>query len=280
MWTLARLRIQFIAAGLLLALSTAAVASDIAYPEPGDALPGRPGLTYLDLVRLVVPDIAAVGEDYEGHRLAQMRRIDDDTPPTPVDPIRLSRLSALSLGKDRLLLLLDLGPSEDEVAGVVPLALFDIGSTPRLVDAIHVALDRNTSLRETPLFSLGKDHLAVTTSSHFNSSQGYAADAMLLVGDDSVATIDTVYTFSDAGCGFRRTQTPSYRVKPRGAHADIKVRVDETTERTDDECADQSVPKPGHRSIDVTYRWDAKAQRYRPDSEALERLAAENEERF
>ncbi len=65
-----------------------------------------------------------------------------------------------------------------------------------------------------------------------------------------------------------------------GPLVDIHATVRETTAATDEDCGDDTVPEPAERTISVTYRWDAARSRYLPDSDAFERLARENEQRF
>lgn len=62
--------------------------------------------------------------------------------------------------------------------------------------------------------------------------------------------------------------------------SDIVATVTELTVAAGEECGNATAPKPGSRTIPVTYRWDAAEQRYGPDTDAFEVLARENEARF
>lgn len=267
----------------LACLATACLAGGITYPEPEDTVPGSATTTYLDLVRLIVPDIAAAGSGYQGHRLIDLRHVGEDwQPATPPDPIELGRLSSVPLKDGRLLLLADLGQSEDSVEGLMPLALFEVGGAAKLLDVIDVGLDRDTSFEETPVTDLGGGDLALTRSSHFNSSQNYVSNTLLLVRGDKITEIDTVFTFNDQGCSFERRQVPTFKAAPgKGPGlSDILVTVVETTKPSGEDCGDEPAVQAGRRVISATYRWDAGPMRYMPDSSALERLAKENSERF
>ena len=63
-------------------------------------------------------------------------------------------------------------------------------------------------------------------------------------------------------------------------YADIVATVTETIAHKDEACDGIERPAERRREITVTYRWDAAAGRYLPDSDAFETLAAENEQRF
>ncbi|MER8847108.1 MULTISPECIES: hypothetical protein [Mesorhizobium] len=59
----------------------------------------------------------------------------------------------------------------------------------------------------------------------------------------------------------------------------VKVTVTDATVPNTENC-DDAPPKAASRDISVTYHWDPKASHYAADSDALEKLAAENEKRF
>lgn len=271
---------------LLLMQVAAAHADDVASVSLSDEVPGISGVTYLDLVRQVVPDIAAKGNSYEGRELVPIRHIDgddtQDTPPLTVEVAGAQALPIQSDGNDRLLLMIDLGQAEDSIQSFTVLALYGMVGIPSLLDVVDVGYDRLTSFREPATLALGEGRYAVVTASeHFNAGQDYVTSALILLRNDRLELIDTVFTFSDAGACFVRGQVPAFRPGDRGgrAYSDIEATVTETTTRTDTDCSDDT-PTAGSRSIAVTYRWDEASSRFVASSDALERLAAENEERF
>jgi hypothetical protein len=271
-----------------LVTSPAAHAGDVGFPELGEAVPGAEGVTYLDLARLVLPDLEPGDIAHRGREVIDMRHLGGaDMGALPPDEFLIHDIAALPLkadGRDRLLLLFYLGEGDDYVVeGFDALALYELEGPPKLLDAAQIGFDRFTSFRDPasiPLAS-GSD-LVLTVSTHFNSSQGYMASAMILVRSDTLELVDTIFTFDDRGCGFERVQIPEFKAGARDGrpYADVAVRVTETTRRTGDVCEGQELPEEGSRRIDAIYRWDEAESRFVPDSDALEILARENEARF
>ncbi len=279
-----RLRAVLGALMLLLGAFGATAAQPLLLPEPTDALAAGEGRTYLDLLQLVVPGIAISGRTYSGGQPIGMRHLhsgdEDDVDLVPTGFLGLAALPLRSGGMDRLALLVDFGATEYSL-GFAILALFDVEGEPRLLDAADVASGRWTSFMEPVRLSLGAgDDLLVTQSTHHNSSQGYATAALILVRNDRFELVDTIDTFSDRDCAFERDQNLTIGRSAGDIRADIVASVTELTTRTADDCNDGNIHEPGSRTITVVYRWDAPAQRYRPDSDAFVVLARENEERF
>lgn len=68
--------------------------------------------------------------------------------------------------------------------------------------------------------------------------------------------------------------------RARWAIADIRVSVKAELFLTGEADCDEDPVEPSLRTFDVTYRWDFDAGRFLPNSDALDILAKENEERF
>jgi hypothetical protein len=271
----------------VLAPAGAARAENAATADPGDPVPGTHGVTYLDLLREIVPDIAATDNGYEGHKTIELRHIGgDDMASDAPDPIDVSTVSVLPIqsnGKDRLLLLVDLGQAEDSAQSSTVLALFGSGDSPRLLDAADVGYDRFTGFGEPATLSLGEGKtLVITQSSHFNSNQNYEATPLILVRNDRLELVDVVWTLDDHACSYVREQVPTFRAGNRDArtYADIVATVTDRTTPSNEDCGDEQPPKAGTKTFTVTYRWDEAASKFVPDSDAFDRLAKENEERF
>jgi hypothetical protein len=250
--------------------------------QPGDAVSGAGDLTYADLLREIVPDLVEEGGSFRGQQAVKFRHISGpDFAMEPPETVRLYLgLYDVPLKGSRRLVLVDLGQPDGDVAGYVVLALFDLERSPRLVDAVLVGLDQMSSFALPPVRDLGNATLAITSSMHFNSSQGYMATAMVLVRGDSFEAIDEVYTFDDSSCAFERAQRLTFATQAAatGFH-DIVAWVSEYTMPTGADCGDEEAPKAATRTITVTYRWDAAQEKYLPDSDAFDKLAAENSER-
>ncbi|TIX53987.1 MAG: hypothetical protein E5V28_28390, partial [Mesorhizobium sp.] len=182
-------------------------------------------------------------------------------------------------GKDRLAMLFDLGSSSDSAEGFAVLALYDLASRPRLLDAVNVAVDRSTYFRDPGKLPIGPSHDAIITlSTHFNSSQGYASTPLILVRDDRFELTDVIYTFDESLCAYKRTQELAFQTIADGQpYAAIKATVTDATVPNGESC-DEPAPEPSSRDISVTYHWDGTA--YVKGSDALDKLAGENANRF
>lgn len=280
-------RLRVIAVALMLFAGTAcdASAQPSFSPEAADALPTGDGRTYLDLIQFVMPGIAVSGNTYsEGRQPTGIRRleggVDGDIGLAPSGSLGLQAVPLRSGGRERLALLIDFGMTE-YTAGYALLALFDIEGEPRLLDAADVARDRWTSFMDPVRLSIGaSDDLLLTQSTHHNSSQSYLSASLILVRNDRFELVDTISLLSDRAYGFERTQELTIEQGAGEPFADIVARVTETTILTMENQGGETLPEPGNSTITVTYRWDRAAQRYAPDSNALKKLARENEDRF
>jgi hypothetical protein len=273
-------RVALLALALFWMTAGRAFAEPVSFPDLTEPVAGRQDVTFADLVRLVVPGAVESGEG-----TIDVRHIGGDawSDPGP-EAMRLLKLAAVparSGGRDRTVLLLDFGPAQDSASGFVVLALFDVTGEPRLLDAADIAFDRWTAFAEPVRLPVGEgDDLLVTRSTHFNSSQGYATTALILLRGDRFALVDTISTFDDRACAFERTQRLGIWQGTGTPFADIRATVSERTTVSAGQCGEATVPEPGTRDIAVTYRWDAAGERYSADSDAFDVLARENERRF
>lgn len=278
--------LRFVLALVLLPfLWTAAGAQAVSFPELGSAVPGHKDVTYLDLARMVIPDLRAdIDGFYKGGSPIDMRHIEGpDSGGSPPEASSLPNAAVLDIkagGKDRLAMLFDLGDSPDSAEGYAVLALYDITARPRLLDAVNVAVDRSTYFRDPGKLSLSpNDDLLITMSTHFNSNQGYVSTPLIMVRNDRFELIDTIYTFDENLCAYKRTQDIAFQSISDKPYAAIKATVTDATVPSGESC-DEAPPKASSHKISVTYRWDKKTSRYVKDSDAFERLSAENAKRF
>lgn len=276
--------LRFIRAFLLLpCLWTAAGAQGVSFPDLGSTVPGHENTTYLDLARMVIPDLADKDGFYRGSMPIQMRHIEGpDSGGSPPEASGLSDTGVLAIkagGKDRLAMLFDLGSSSDSAEGFAVLALYDLAGKPRLLDAVNVAVDRSSYFRDPGKLAIGPNHDAIITlSTHFNSSQGYVSTPLILVRDDRFELIDMIYTFDESLCAYRRTQELAFQTIADGQpYATIKATVTDATVPNGESC-DDPAPEASSRDISVTYHWDGTA--YIKGSDALDKLAGENANRF
>jgi hypothetical protein len=266
---------------------SAARADEVTFPDLSEAVAGVDGVTYLDLVRQVVPDIAAGDGGYQGHKVIDVRHIGGEAmqspPPDTISLFNVAALPVRSDGKERLLLLLDLGQGADSAEGFAVLALYSLVGLPTLVDAANVGYDQSTYFFGQGRLSLGEGKdVVLTMSTHFNSNQAYVTTAMILARNDRLQLVDTVSTFSDKSCSFEHDQMPDFRAGDRDGrtYSDIVATVTETTKPTAEACSGEEKPKEETRKITVAYRWDEASSRFVAGSDAFEVLAKENETRF
>lgn len=267
-------------------LWTAAGAQAVSFPEFDSAIPGHTDVTYLDLARMVIPNLTGdSGGFYKGGSPIEMRHIEGpDSGGSPPETSGLSNAGVLPVkagGKDRLTMLYDLGDSPDSAEGYAVLALYDVTAKPKLLDAVNVAVDRSTYFREPGKLSVGAgDDVLITMSTHFNSSQGYVITPLIMVRDDKFELVDMIYTFDENLCAYRRTQDVAFQTIADGQpYAAIKVTVTDATAPSDESC-DEQPPEAQSHAISVTYHWDKTASHYIKDSDALDKLAGENAKRF
>jgi hypothetical protein len=271
---------------LLPYLLAAAEAQAVSFPELNSAVPGHQDVTYLDLAKMIVPDLSA-GDDgfYTGSAPIEMRHVlGGDEGGSPPETINLPNAAVLPIkagGKDRLTMLFDLGQTEDSAEGFAVLALYDLADKPKLLDAVDVGTDRNSYFRDPGKLALGPgDDALITMSMHFNSSQGYVSTILILVRDDRFEPIDQINTFDENVCAYKRTQDLSFQAlgveKP---YAPIKITLTDATAPSGESC-EEPAPEAVSRGISVTYRWDKAKSRYLKDSDAFEKLSAENAKRF
>ncbi|WP_192253509.1 hypothetical protein [Mesorhizobium silamurunense] len=271
---------------LLPCLWAAADAQAVSFPELNGPVPGHQDVTYLDLARMVIPDLKASGDGfYNGSAPIEMRHIlggdEGGAPPETISLPNAAMLAIKAAGKDRLTMLFDLGQAQDSAEGFAVLALYDLAGKPRLLDAVNVGTDRNSYFRDPGKLALGPgDDALITISMHFNSNQGYAGTMLIMVRNDRFYLIDAIYTFDENYCAYRRTQNLAFR--SLGGHkpyAPIKATVTDETVPSKESC-DEAPPKATSHDISVTYHWDKAKSGYVKNSDAFEKLSAENEKRF
>jgi len=246
-------------------------------------VPGPSGLTYFDLLRLVVTDLTPDGhggDTFVPFRHIEGKDLTSDPPGTPV----FDAVDVIAVPGDpaRLTLLADFGHAEGSLADVNLLCLFALAPTPKLLDIVEVGSDRLTGLRGTaPELLAPRVPLILFDSEHSNSNQSYQSTEMIYLDSDRFRLLDTVFTFGDASCSFRRTQEPTIVTRPdRGPYRAVHVAVRETVTRTGTDCGDEMPPRTGVTTYQATYRWDAARRRFATTSHDLGKLAAANARRF
>ncbi|AZO04917.1 MULTISPECIES: hypothetical protein [unclassified Mesorhizobium] len=271
---------------LLPCLWAAALAQDVSFPELSSAVGGRQDVTYLDLAKMVLPDLKAVANGfYDGSAPIDVRDIlggeEGGSPPETVNLPNAAVLAIKAGGKERLAMLFDLGQAQDSAEGFAVLALYDLTGKPKLLDAVNVGTDQSTYFRDPGKLAIGPgDDALITMSTHFNSNQGYVGTILILVRNDRFEPIDQINTFDENVCAYKRTQDLSFQTRgSEKPYAAVRVTVTDATKPSGESC-EEPAPKAVSHDISVTYHWNKKTSRYVADSDAFKRLSAENEKRF
>jgi hypothetical protein len=234
-------------------------------PNPTeDLVPGHPGVTYLQLLRQAIPDLAynPATKQVEGHLKSLRHIMGDGAGGDPPDPLVADFLEVRQIkagGRPRLVVLADLGQAEDSAQSTTLMALYDDAPRPKLLDAVDVGVDKDTGFNEKPSqLALGAgDDALVILSGHGNSNQSYQARLVIFVRGDRLRLIDDIFVLSDNACGYQRDETPVFTTQPGAPYAALQVTVTERLKRLDEDCGDQAVPPPYVRTYHATYRWDA-----------------------
>lgn len=271
---------------LLLALATPVFAQATRI-ELTDAVPGAIGVTYLDLVRAIAPDLREADGHYEGAVTLPVRNLAfAEDPPVAALPLSFYNASAVTFtsgGTELVALLLDADAEAVGAPGSTVLAVFDPAHPQAAIDVADVASDQHTGFDEPVVLPLGEeDDGLVISSTHSNSSQAYRSTSVLALPAGRLQEMASVFTLSDNYCGMQREQEPI--LAPANATgtarwAPFTITVTETTTLTDADCAPPDAV-PGTRWAAAGFNWNEAAGAYEPDSSALDDLLAETEARF
>lgn len=280
---------------LLVALSLAAPvpavgSTGMRLATPGQTVVGRPKLTYLELLRMIVTDLQMTnGADAraKGHEVASFRNIlGPDGGGDAPDFIEIDSFATLEFktgGRSRLALLVDLGESEGRIEHTALLALFDLTAAPRLLDLVDIGMDQSVYFADTPLVRLGRnDEALVLVGTHSNSNQSYAKHALVFADGDKWRLIDSFATLSDRYCAFDRDETPHFSTRPGRSpiFSDVVVTVRERQKATGADCGVEKGAQDYARAYTAIYRWNSAKGRFVGDRSALTRLEAVNNKRY
>ncbi len=272
---------------LLLLPVRLASAADVDFPAPDTAVNEYGIITYLDLARHFVPDIKPSDSGYVGKTLIPMRHIAyPNYTAGNMDGFGFYDISTVRMhadGKERLLVVFDLAQTSGTSDGAAVLALYDVSKEIKLLDAADIGFDQSTYFFDQALMPVSENSdVILTMSTHFNSNQTYTTQLMIMVSHDKLELIDTAFLFNERLCTGERQQNIRYAANPDAGkpYAPIAVFVTETTTASGADCGPDAKLPAGKREIRVDYKWDVTAAKYVKDSDALEKLAKANQERF
>lgn len=251
-----------------------------------DPLPDQPDVTYIELLRQIAPDLHPAADGaFQGTLAGTLPYVSGGDPSAEAGyPITVDRVATLRFraeGRDRLLVLVDLGEA-DRAESFTALALIEAGPEPRVLDFVDVSWDRFTDFPASPLLDLSADDQAVLIhNSHSNSNQSYDSTQILFVHGGKIRLAGSVSAFSDWSCSFRHLQTASFEVvaDPGARYAAIRASVLDELSATGFDCEEQS-PSPFSRTVSAAFRWDGAGGAFVADSDALDKLAREDGDRY
>jgi hypothetical protein len=277
-------RLLSLACLLWLGAARSALAADL-----NESIPGHAGLTYFDLAKLLVTDLArrAEGEGAVGHAVAPFTHIEGKgqtgEPPETIN-LDSTDVDAMEIPGDpsRILFLVDLGQQEGFVAHAELLGLISLIPAPKLIDVVEVGMAESTAFgqKTQPIMLAARTPLILIANEHDNADESFVTTEMIFVRGDRFQLIGDFGTFDEKQCAYTRSESPSLAIfADRGAYPALHVAVRARITPTGVEgCGEQEkAPRARTTTYQAIYRWDAGAQRFETRSAQLKMLAKENE---
>jgi hypothetical protein len=268
-------------------VSQESVPPDRTLAELTAEVPGHTGITFFDLVKQVIPDLARDDTGAAGHPTVTLRHIAGEgfggTIPGPVKIGLLRALSFKSEGKPRIAVLIGVGNIDDLAEQPAILAVFDEeGRRPSLLDAVDVGLDRETAFALPALVRIGeRDDTIMTTSQHFNARENYAWTALIFLRGGKLGLIDKFLAYSARTCALQGTQAFSFKAASGAGntpYSPIRVTMTDVGAPSQEQCDDGTVPVPYVRTATAVYHWDPGKALFVADSDAVRRLQEQTAE--
>jgi len=267
-----------LAAGALALLASFAGAGAA---EIGDPAPGLAGVTYFDLVKLLIPDLAPDGRGGASGSLLLPRRSLDmpgakSQNPVIAAPRAISPLDLPASGR-QLAFVVELAPAQgaDDTSAI--LELVDVQREIRLLDAVQLNDETSNPPKIAVLGELAeRAPLLALTSERTAAGGRIATTELAFVRDGRFAPLGGFSTLSESGCGFRRSQ--SAEIRPTGTpspYRAVEVRIVNRVAAAEG-CRDKPKLRPGEKSYATTFVWSRAAQRFQPSNSDLVLLERDN----
>jgi hypothetical protein len=254
--------------------------------QPEDRVPGHPGITYFDLMRQVVTDLDADPKSTPtAHEIVPYRHIEGANARTdPAGPLEIKYLEPLDIhadGATRLVLMADLGPSDENVAEFVLLALFDTAEKPKLLDVVEVGRDRLIGFGSPALTPLGSGtDLINIDSDHFNSNEDFVNNELVFIRDNRFRLVDSLFTFNFKDCTSVLNEEPTIKTysdsRRRYRRISVVVAEKQSLQSGATDC-DEKPPRPFLRKFHAIYRWDSRYGRFVTVASDMKKLDAVND---
>jgi hypothetical protein len=248
--------------------------------DPGELVPGHPGMDYLALAKIAIPDLALSPDDHrvEGHlsdpgprHLAGHAFEEDLAGPMTLGAMQDKRI--LVGGHRRIALLAN-------IEGAALLILYDDeGPAPTVLDIASVGLDKDTVFTDQPPLKLGPgDEALVSYSEHDDADLTMGHYLMISALGDHLQMIDRFDVNSVTLCSWSGAESAKFATRPDPGrrYRRIDLAVTYAVTRIPDGCADKR-PRSHKQIFRASYRWDGAQRRFITASDALKRLNALNE---
>lgn len=275
---------------LVMALLALATPTRAAILQGSDPVPGHPGMTYIDLIKQVVPDLTRHSDDdnkFEGHFATIPRHIagpDDQGDPPDIVTLGFVEERRIKIGgQPRIALLADLGPKPDRVEGLALLMLFTDTPQPKLLDDADVGMDKDSVLVEHAVLPLGPgDDALVTYSEHDDADLTMGGYVLISPVGDHLKLVQFLQLTSVVACGWSNMESTKFSTLPDPGRAfrKIEVRVAARFRHTDPSCGASDVPKAHSVVFSAAYRWNAAAHSFETKSDIAARWKAFNDRVF
>lgn len=264
-------------------LSVPAIADD-PHITPSDPVAGHPDLTYAELLKQVIPDLADDGSG--GHLPDGIRHVNDDAEGEAPETVDIPFLNVAHLqvsGNPTLWLLTDLGGG-GTLGTYTLLSVFSDEAQPKLIDAVEVDTDRFTNFfSDEPLRVSKTDQAMLIDSNHFNSEQNYSSPELVLLRDGKlVPGAPTFLVFGVHSCHMLQEETLTMTSKASGkGYWPITATISRalTRNKDDEDCLPDDAPSKT-KTFSATFKWDAETSQYRTSSKELDQLATADENLF
>ena len=257
-----------IAAAIAALTAAPAFADQDTLKQAGDFVPGHPRMTYADLVRQAVPDLALNAEDHqvEGHFKTPPRHLaGDEFQGDPSEPAVLGFIEDKRLlvgGRKRIALLADLGGKEGRVEGLALLMLFDdTGSSPKLLDAADVGLDKDTGFPEQQaVLPLGPaDAALITYSEHDDADLTMGGYMIVSPIGDRLSMVGRIELTSEKLCSWNGIESVRFATAPDPAAPYDRIVATARavfTHTGEEGCNDEKHPVAATHVYAGTWRWN------------------------
>ena len=250
-------------------------------------VPGHAGISFFDLLKQVVPDLAENENSATGRSREPFRHIVDGYGGDLPDRIAISSLQVATFmvaGEARIAILADIGQLETTIEQPALLAVFDGGESPKLIDAVEVGMDRDTSFAVPALVNIGRsDQALVIRSYHFNSSESFETTALIFLRGRELELVDTFSTYAIRTCSEQMTQVVKFAEQSAdgvSAYSEILATIEERRSGFQGNCNDEIVAMPISEIASVVYRWNAELDNFIAVSDTLERFETQAVERM